>query len=435
MRLVQAGGQVDGAKHRSNIRLLENTTSQWASYSDFTANSGLTYDSSDIYTPIASTLTNSRMVVVRDNVNLQLLVVASGMDMDSSHTNINPGQQIPAIIDGWMHNDGVNDGPLQPYATAARSAFAFCSLPDPSQSWRQITLVGFSFGGATCVQLMRQLRDAYPNCGIECWTYGSPKNMNRRQPQLTGEYIVETRITGDPVPAIPPRYQDSLVMILASPAFPRQLGNDVIHPVTPYYVAEDGTMTASRDESPNPSTGNILSVEAWLIGSNVWGAGAHQLSTYKSYLANTPAVGNHNADGSGGGGDWGRAGGALFEGGGDANQNFAEGGGDANVGSGAVAQRPTATPLPRLSVAARRRAEREALAEQGVQTVANVQATMNSFKSDVTWVPGDAFASRTIRGVRTVTYGGNVMWVVSGKRVQRKLVRDMNDYLRSVGAI
>jgi hypothetical protein len=432
MILTRCNAQNDGFKHVANIALLEAANGQYSTLAGFARQTYENFDLvNDKYDVIGPSANNTAMVIVRDFINLRLLVVCCGMSNYAGQANT--FQQAPALIAGWRNVNVYGSTEMQPFQSAASLVMAFAGSGLGATTWREITLVGHSFGGAVCTQLHMQLGDQFKLAGIKSFTYGSPKSYNTNQSRMRLSWYTRVLTPSDPVACLPPSPSESPVMMLAIPPFPSAISTRVSHPVEPYYVHPDGTMSLSRQLSGViPRTNDTLQLVQWLTGVNVFGSPNHSLAAYKTALMNVPLIGEHPYTGDR---DWGRAGlqpqpentpdVAGEGGGGDAD--------DLEPGVGPIAQPASRSRLPKVSAVAQRREIVENLREQGAITTASVVQARASWVATQKPVANAVFASRTIRGVRTVTYGGEFQWICSNRREQRKLVRDMNNVLREMG--
>ena len=138
MQLPIATSPQDGAKHRSNLALLNFVQSNPMTMASLTAAFPTWFSGTETLTYVPPTPLNSPSMVVKDQANAKLLVVSLGMTQSAAGSTL-PYQQIANVVYGLTSPDpGVNG--LFPYWSAAQVLFGNCQ--SNTTTWTQCELIG-----------------------------------------------------------------------------------------------------------------------------------------------------------------------------------------------------------------------------------------------------------------------------------------------------
>lgn len=188
-----------------------------------------------------------------------------------------------AAYDGYLSKSlGTKDEPVNSaYFNAAfdiRNQMTTLGLRYKQNIW----LVGYSFGGAVALNLLRMVREQNPNNAIRCVTFGSPRPGNAYLARtISQERVIRWMNDDDPVPLIPPRFADAPYMIfMLGPSdinklgrYTQPRGGMVLKPngdVVPDYISDAsslsiGASVAAFLYSQDTATGTAHGMDQYLI--------------------------------------------------------------------------------------------------------------------------------------------------------------------------
>jgi hypothetical protein len=340
-------------------------------------------DNADIWdgtpesTDIAAGPDNSPCGVIADDRTV--FFIGGGMVNNGNVASI---AESLTVLSGFSHEDGI----VAAWRRGATRLKDVCpTLYRPNG--RELVAVGHSYGGGLAHVLYGQLTFAYRGVGRSLWTYGQPRVMDRswNDSYRTG-YVNRIFTKGDPVTRVPPHVTDQPLFMPLQHAAVIGLCNQTTHNRDGFEIDEDGVITPAQT-SDTDTTRHFISFAAWLAGSDAFGAGSHNITTY---IARFEALRDLGIP-------WG--GGVAPE----------------------ISEPPVSTPpamLRQLGVAA---IQANAVTDQEdpLQTIARLAA-------QVPPVRGTRYTGRKLLGNRVVYYGPTLVAYCSNKRKQRKLVRELN---------
>lgn len=387
MLLLPRTSEIDGAKHRQNLQILS-----WAKDStDALAFKSLmagTFQAFDEYWLIAATATSPKAFVVKNKVEDQLLVVCCGANGD---------QQIQALIDAFRTPPVLGGRAAEPYNTAALW-IKQATLNDPGRTWDEITLIGYSYGGATALALASWFYREETTERIYTYTYGSPKYGHKSLGNFWRGWIVINVVNyNDPIPSLPPTFTEDTVFNLYVRAGVTTWGpaaanntSDYTSPMTYYRLVNNGLFLSS---SQIPAINRFpLPITQWLLSDDFLGSQEHSLGGYIAAMSRVGAI------------------------------EF-------------PSFQPQAIPsasvnAPRLTQAEKTRQTRQALQSAGLTTATDPQRAIVQTQQAIISQRGIFFRRGRIGKVPTVTYNGMIVLVCRGIRDQKKIVKQLNKNLR-----
>lgn len=390
MKIRAVTSQVDGEKHRENMRLI-----RWVvdsnSANDFRGLAGDLVQDTDNVIWQGSTDLGSKTILVADQARKNLLVVAMGSQGNDNRD---------ALVNAFRTAPNRSEGSAAPYWEGSASPMN-CIDTTLSGVYDTVTLVGHSYGGAMMMALNLRLRLAQDVPHLYTYTYGTPRYGYRTfGNRWANQWIAQVYASFDPVVLIPPtRAEDILfdqyVGLISPLTFVRVRANldNYYSPMSWYNLSSlaPGVMT------PTTLAGAVVRaidspVSLWLSGHDAFGAAAHSLSHYTSLLSLVPVV---------------------------------------DMPSRTPMTVPIASPrAPRPSQAVVNRQISEALVQAGIKTELNVESAIQQTQEAIVNVPNVIYRKTRIGKFRTISYAGQMVLVCKGKRDQKRICRSLNKNLR-----
>lgn len=387
MRIRDNISEIDGAKHRENLRFLQ-AAKVATDAASFKSNLFEFIGTNDICNMIAAGPANSKTFVVRDYEALHMLVVSSGAD-GSTQTN--------AIIEAFRLAPEPSGRAAEPYNTGALTVLPFTS-PNPDPAWNKITLIGHSYGGALALALASRFYLTWPDCRTFCYTYGSPKYGRSDLGNFwRGHPVINVYNWNDPIPDLPPKFADDPVFYVYVAGGLSSFGGVLqgnmekfSAPMCNYQLRDSRLILSSGTNLV--FQGHPLPITAWLISNDYFGAVAHSLDGYQAAMGNVPAVELPSIQ-------------------------------------------PQAIPTvsvnaPRLTAPQQERVVRQALQSAGLTTATDVSVAVTQTQAAIINQRGTFYKRTRFRKVPTVSYAGEIVLVCKGIRDQKKIVKQLNKSLR-----
>jgi hypothetical protein len=272
MNIPKELSPVDGRIHQLNQQLIQ-AVLQTTTGAQFLAHFGAPlFNGSEVVWRYTSSSQWSPTVVVRDMAAGKLLVVAAGMQ---GYANV------PFILEGWDTNSAIVDRLQRPYQLVAQYLQNSLAVVTPVGGWREITLVGHSYGGAVITNLAAQMQPIPADRWFKIYSYGAPKS------DVEGGRLshVESRLRrmflpNDPVPNLPPNLSDlgSLWAVVRNTQ--ADLWARWRHQTDGYAIQPDGSVICQRNPTINSVYTFTQSLIAWLSGITAFGADAHSATAY-----------------------------------------------------------------------------------------------------------------------------------------------------------
>jgi hypothetical protein len=372
----------DGEVHRRNVGFL-GAASVATDLPTFIALCGYQsqFDGAEQYFFFPGGPVNPRATMIGDDRTKELLIVLNGMEN---------GDKVQACLNGW--SNPVYGGPLvlYPYETAAIAITGGRPSPGIGSRWETLRVVGHSYGGACASYVANLISDVSETCDIKVYTYGAPKsNVGQRRPERITSNTRRVFIHTDPVPQLPITHTDLAALWVLVGTSTARAWSEWRHEVTGLSLPNPSSTalvpTAFSSGEVNGPLG-VFSLATWLTGTTAFGADAHSLRSYQTFVNLIAATSRTTAP----------------------------------------ATQVDRTPVDRPS---RHRLETEqavALAETHQAIAANPQAAAIGIQSGVPIVPGVRYRGLRIRGVHTILYGDTVVESVGTLRVRRAVVRQLN---------
>jgi hypothetical protein len=377
MNLRPEVSPVDSVIHGDNMALLV-AASAATSMATLMAAEPVFFEVGDQYIVIPPSANISRTTIVYNVAKAQLLIISQGMS--------NLGN-VAAILATWSNTQSPQQS-NNVWNLAAQYVIAQIPVGIVT-AWQSITLIGHSFGGATCHWLAKLLRvQIVPTAYVFCYTYGSPKSEVRG-----GNYgynqIAErcVKAVGDPVPGLPPGPGEmgNVWMLCGVPT--ARLWANWFHFITQLFLAQDGRMFPVSSDAFVPDPTFVFTLTSWISGTNAFGSPNHALSAYQGLVAlMTPAL----------------------------------------VRSSLPTTVIDRSPAPDTSQSYLVRTRNVTVAAAAAANDAAPEAAVAGIVTNVPTVPGTRFHGRQHGRVHAVYYGTALITYVRTERVQRRMVRRLN---------
>lgn len=381
MQLYRERAPNDPLKHVQNLALID-AVSTADTRDDFIARFADTLDRNDTWQYIPGGGNNSPTVVIYRGDSI--LFIGRGM------VNYN---NVPTLVANWTLPfwDAATRGMGGAFVRAFQAIADQC-LALKLGTWRNITLIGHSYGGATAHVGHALMRRYNRDANIDSWSYGAPRfALDEGIREWRGAAVYRIWNDLDPVVRIPPHTAEApLLMAPLAPAT-RAGMNLQIQPVGGLAIDRQGRYIPVSAGAA-PVIVHPLALPAWLAGVNAFGSAQHDLATYI-----------------------GRAGRSV------GNPDNAQ---PARPPARGDLQR---APSPRES----HELLREALQETGIQNGQDLKAYARAILAAQVLIAGLVFHRYTQYGVRCITYNGEVVGVTDGKRMQKKLLHILNLMLKN----
>lgn len=378
MNLTAEISPIDGARHSENMGLLQ--AAQGASnlvllsqrYPGF-------FNGNESYDLVPSGATQPRTTFIADMANASMLILIEGM------ANFD---KVPACLAGWADPFPNNARMLYPYEQAGASLVQFAFNAPAAGKWRNIRVVGHSYGGAVAVYLGKYMTDRDDMTDLKIYTYGAPKcGLLPTLPNWLRNSLRRVFLLQDPVPGLPVSSSDmgSLWTLTGVPTA-RQWSRWA-NGFSGLTIDQFNQMYASLKPDYQSWGGAIFSLTSWATGVRAFGSDQHTLDAYQRALSSVPLA-------------------------------------------------PRSTPNPTTLRAAREtplpttlqlQTEQDtALIQAGEVVDANPQGTVVGILTGVPLVRGEIFHGRIVGGKNVVVYNNNIVAWVKTRRLRRSLVRSLN---------
>lgn len=379
MNLPPEISPTDGAMHLRNIYNLI-AADQSTNFNQFISFAQTYASLSDDWGFTPSSGVTPKTVWLQDAVYNDICVFLLGM------VNFD---KVSQCLTGWSNNPATNGLSVYPYQDAAQAITAILPFSTiVGQPWRNVTIIGHSYGGAVAPFVASLLRNVASSTNIRIYTYGAPKTSPGFV--FPNKLVTATRRVfnqADPVPTLPlgPGDTSNVWAFTGVPTarawarwsqYCRGLTNSTGFALVP----ADNPVFVS-------SWGLILSLASWMTGAECFGNPNHSLAAYSQLFQQVP---------------------------------------DAIVPSA----QPITTPEPSrghtLSGQNASVLVATAQAQQASLVAANPADAVAGVQSGVPVVPGQRFVGRKYGRRHAVLYGGEVILWVQTERVQKAVVRRLN---------
>jgi len=333
---------------------------------------------------IDATSTNTRGLAVYDG--RRLLIIVDGLRTFA---------QARDLVLNWDITNLRSEvsGLSKPFADAARTMESRIP-PTWFSTSIETRIIGHSYGGASgsCLGAIR--KRFFPAQPMRVYSYGAPRpGLGSTSGQFRAAGLIRVVGRYDPVPTIPPHPDEEPLICLMAPARIRAGMQTQEQPFSAYYVEADGR-TIINFEDQTISTQVRQNLADWLVSGAVFNNTYHTLDSYI----------------------------AKFQNGVNNNPPLN------------LADPPTRfVRTADIGPSAERALMQQAAINSGLEVAGNPEVATNQIYGIIVPVPKLRFRKATILGVRACTYDGNIVGFFSGKREQRKVVRDLNRRLRNSG--